>query len=87
MVEGKPFVGYLHAISVSGGLASTTGPVKEGTFADIAMQTAQGKVTGAIEFLRAQESRHAFRFVYLDPKDQERLNSIVALMRKQGLSA
>lgn len=87
VVEGKPLVGYLHTISITGGLASTAGPVKEGTFADIALQTALGKVTGAIEFLRPRDSGHAFRFVYLDTKDQERLNSTLSLMRKQGLSA
>ena len=87
VVDGKPFVGYLHTISLSGGLASTTKPVKEGTFADIAMQTALGKVSAAIEFLHPWEEGHAFRFVYLDGKDQERLDSTLALMRKQGLSA
>ena len=88
VVEGKPLVGYLHTISITGGLASTAGPVKEGTFADIALQTALGKVSGAIEFLRPRDSAgQAFRFVYLDAKDQERLNSTLSLMRKQGLSA
>jgi hypothetical protein len=87
VVEGKPLAGYLHTISITGGLASTAGPVKEGTFADIALQTALGKVTGAIEFLRPRDAGYAFRFVYLDTKDQERLNSTLSLMRKQGLSA
>ena len=87
MVEGRPFTGHLHTISITGGLASTAGPVKAGTFADIALQTALGKVTGAIEFLRPHEAGHAFRFVYLDSKDQERLNSTLSMMRKQGLSA
>jgi len=87
VVEGKSFVGHLHTISITGGVASTAGPVKEGTFADISLQTALGKVTGAIEFLRPHKAGHAFRFVYLDSKDQERLSSTLLLMRKQGLSA
>ena len=86
VVDGKPLVGYLHTISITGGLASTTKPVREGQFADIDMQTALGKVSAAIEFLHPWEEGHAFRFDCLDGKNQERLDSTLSLMRKQGLA-
>ena len=85
VVDGKPVAGQLQKISITGGLAVLAQPVKPGSFADIELQTAVGKVKAAVEFLQRQESAYAFRFVVLDGKDQKRLDTTLSLMRKQGL--
>jgi hypothetical protein len=84
IVDGKPVDGQLHKISIAGGLATLSRPVPPGSFADFALDTSAGKVSAAVEFLSPGIKGQGFRFVYLEGKDQQRLNSVLALMRKHG---
>jgi hypothetical protein len=54
----------------------------------VVLNTASGPVTALVEFLQAGKEPNRsrpFRFIALDDRDYERLNSTLLAMRRQGL--
>jgi hypothetical protein len=87
-LDGKRVPAVLHEISITGGLAQFSGAVREGSLAELQMQSKAGPITGLVELLRPRTRSaakvQAFRFVALDEKDHERLASVLRQMVAQG---
>ena len=87
-VDGKRVPAVLHEISITGGLAQFSGPVRAGTLAELHMRSKSGPISGLVEMLRpdtrASRKMQPFRFVALDEKDHERLSSVLRQMIAQG---
>src|SRR6202041_4066313 len=70
-VDAKKFVGMLGRLSLTGGSAVlTSGPIPEGTLAEMDLGTVFGKVTAQIQFMRSGAdglpTAQAFRFIEMD---------------------
>ena len=89
-IGGRMVTAVLHKLSLTGGLAEFNGPLgSEVTIAEIRLNTANGPVSGLVEFLRPQNKNaptvYPFRFLALGDADFRRLDSTLRLMRTKGL--
>lgn len=89
-IGGHLVTAVLHKLSLTGGLAEFKGSLgADVTIADIRLTTANGPVSGLVEFLRPQDKRnprvYPFRFIALGDADFRRLDATLRLMRTKGL--
>ena len=78
----------LRKLSLTGGLAEFETPLGEVSLAEVVLNTASGPVSALVEFLQAAKEpcrSRPFRFIALDDRDYERLNTTLSAMRRQGL--
>lgn len=90
-VDGRPFVGVLQRLSLTGGSAVLSrGPIRRGTMGDIAIRTDFGKVSAHIQFLQmgaeGMPLAQAFCFLAMEDVNRKRLTSAVRKMEKEGYS-
>ncbi len=83
-LEGRRVPAVLHEISATGGLVQLNTTVREGTLAELRMQSKSGPITGLVELLRPAKRQSGkvqpFRFVALDEQDHERLVLVLKQM-------
>jgi hypothetical protein len=89
-IGGHLVTAVLHRLSLTGGLAEfSTTLGSEVSIAEIRLTTANGPVTGLVEFLRPQDKKsprtYPFRFIALGDADYRRLDATLRLMRTKGL--
>ena len=89
-IGGHVVSAVLHKLSLTGGLAEFSGTLgRDVTIADIRLATANGPVSGLVEFLRPQSKTnpriYPFRFLALGDADFRRLDATLKLMRTKGL--
>jgi hypothetical protein len=89
-IGGHLVTAVLHRLSLTGGLAefkSTLG--SDVSIAEIRLNTANGPVTGLVEFLTPQNKKtpraYPFRFIALGDADFRKLDATLRLMRTKGL--
>jgi len=90
-VDAKKFVGVLRRLSLTGGSAVlTSGPIPEGTMAEMDLGTVFGKVTAQIEFMHSgadgMPTAQAFRFIDMDDVSSRRFSAAAKQMEKAGFS-
>src|SRR5580700_6860252 len=90
-VDAKKFVGVLRRLSLTGGSAVlSSGPIPEGTMAEMDLGTVFGKVTAQIEFMHSgadgMPTAQAFRFIDIDQVSSKRFSAAVRKMEKAGFS-
>jgi hypothetical protein len=90
-VDAKKFVGVLRRLSLTGGSAVlSSGPIPEGTMAEMDLGTVFGKVTAQIEFMHSgadgMPTAQAFRFIDMDDVSSRRFNAAAKQMEKAGFS-
>ncbi len=87
-VESKPRVAILCKLSATGGSMRVARSFAPGTLGEITVKTASGKITAAIELLRAGVEggapTQAFRFLHMEPGDLRRLQEALEQMRQHG---
>ncbi|HEY6273811.1 MAG TPA: hypothetical protein VIX19_17670 [Terriglobales bacterium] len=89
-IGGHLVTAVLHRLSLTGGLAEFNGVLgAEVTIAEVRLNTANGPVSGLVEFLRPQNNKnpkvYPFRFLALGDADYRRLDATLKLMRTKGL--
>jgi hypothetical protein len=90
-VDAKKFVGVLRRLSLTGGSAVlSSGPIPEGTMAEMDLGTVFGKVTAQIEFMHSgadgMPTAQAFRFIDMDDVSSRRFSAAAKQMEKAGFS-
>jgi hypothetical protein len=90
-VDAKKFVGVLRRLSLTGGSAVlSSGPIPEGTMAEMDLGTVFGKVTAQIEFMHSgadgMPTAQAFRFIDMDDMSSRRFSAAAKQMEKAGFS-
>ena len=90
-IGGHLVTAVLHRLSLTGGLAEFKGTLgSEVTIAEIKLNTANGPVSGLVEFLPPQDKKtpsiYPFRFLALGDADYRKLDATLRLMRTKGLS-
>src|SRR5215469_12624509 len=88
-IGGHLVTAVLHKLSLTGGLAEFSTTLGDVTIAEVRLNTANGPVTGLVEFLRPQSKKnpraYPFRFLALSDADHRRLDATLRLMRTHGL--
>lgn len=89
-IGGHLVTAVLHRLSLTGGLAEFKGALgSEVTIAEVRLNTANGPVTGLVEFMRPQNKQtpnlYPFKFLALGDADFRRLDATLRLMRTKGL--
>ncbi len=86
--EGTNTIGILHKLSLTGGLVRLPKePFRRGTLATLAVKTATGRISAAVEFLASAHygaRTQAFRFIHMDPADRRQLEAALQHMLRQG---
>jgi hypothetical protein len=90
-IGGRLVTAVLHRLSLTGGLAEFNNALgSEVTIAEVRLNTANGPVSGLVEFMRPQNKKtpqhYPFRFIALGDADYRRLDATLRLMRSKGLS-
>jgi hypothetical protein len=90
-VDGKKFVGVMRRLSLTGGSAVfSSGPIPQGTLAEMDLGTVFGKVSAQIQFMHNGADglplAQAFRFVDIDQVSSKRFTAAVKQMEKAGFS-
>jgi hypothetical protein len=90
-VDDKKFVGVLRRLSLTGGSAVlSSGPVPEGTMAEMDLGTVFGKVTAQIQFMHSgadgMPMAQAFRFIDMDDVSAKRFSAAAKKMERAGFS-
>jgi len=90
-VDAKKFVGVIRRLSLTGGSALlSSGPIPQGTLAEMDLGTVFGKVTAQIQFMHngadGMPLAQAFRFIDIDEVSSKRFNAAVRQMEKAGFS-
>ena len=84
-IGGREFTAELCKLSVTGGSLRIKA-IPEGRLAGITLETTNGRIESAIQFLKPDEGgRQGFRFVQLDAMTRYRLQDALGEMRRQGL--
>lgn len=89
-IGGHMVTAILHRLSLTGGLAEFNGPLgSEVTIAEVRLNTANGPVSGLVEFMQPQNKKtpnfYPFKFLALADADFRRLDATLRLMRTKGL--
>ena len=85
-VGSEKLKGTLQMLSLTGGTVRLEKRFASGTLAEIALQTASGTFSAAIELLpMARNNTQAFRFIAMGPVAKGRLSDGLSKMRAQGL--
>src|SRR5208282_1603489 len=90
-VDAKKFVGVIRRLSLTGGSALlSSGPIPEGTLAEMDLGTVFGKVTAQIQFMHCGADgmplAQAFRFIDMDEVSAKRFSAAAKQMEKAGFS-
>jgi hypothetical protein len=90
-VDAKKFVGVIRRLSLTGGSAVlSSGPIPQGTLAEMDLGTVFGKVSAQIQFMHNGADglplAQAFRFVDIDQVSSKRFTAAVKQMEKAGFS-
>ena len=90
-VDAKKFVGVIRRLSLTGGSAVlSTGPIPEGTLAEMDLGTVFGKVSAQIQFMHPGADgiplAQAFRFIDMDEVSSKRFAASAKQMEKAGFS-
>ena len=88
-VEATRFVGVVQRLSLTGGSAVLSkGPIPQGTWGTMNLQTVYGKVTAQVEFLQMGADgvplAQAFRFVTMDEVSAQRFSAAAREMEAAG---
>ncbi len=86
-VDAKKFVGVIRRLSLTGGSAVlSSGPIPQGTLAEMDLGTVFGKVTAQIQFMHGGADgmplAQAFRFIDIDEVSSKRFSAAVRQMEK-----
>jgi hypothetical protein len=89
-IGGRVVTAVLHRLSLTGGLAEFKGALgSDVSIAEIRLNTANGPVTGLVEFLQPQNNKtpraYPFRFLALGDAEFRKLDATLRLMRTKGL--
>lgn len=89
-IGGRVVTAVLHRLSLTGGLVEFSGTLDGNvSIAEIRLNTANGPVTGLVEFLQPQNKKtpraYPFRFLALGDADFRKLDATLRLMRTKGL--
>jgi hypothetical protein len=90
-VDNKKCVGVIRRLSLTGGSAVlSSGPIPQGTLAEMDLGTVFGKVSAQIQFMHNGADglplAQAFRFVDIDQVSSKRFAAAVKQMEKAGFS-
>jgi hypothetical protein len=90
-VDAKKFVGVIRRLSLTGGSAVlSSGPIPEGTLAEMDLGTVFGKVSAQIQFMHPGADgvplAQAFRFIDMDEVSSKRFAAAAKQMEKAGFS-
>lgn len=87
-IGGRTITGVLCQLSVNGGSLRLPQTFGERTFGQITLQTTNGIIESAIQFLKSgKPDIQPFRFVQLDPTTRSRLDTALREMQKQASGA
>ncbi len=88
-VDSNKVVATVCKLSRTGGSVRLSKSFASGTLGEITMNTAFGKVSATIEFLRTTvdgvPEAQAFRFIHIEPTDRRRLEDALVQMLEHGL--